>query len=155
MNSGLRRVVTGHDKDGKAVVEIDEISTNAISRRPGQSGTVIWTTPAVPYDNTDTADGAAAKVETSLGNGTVFRVVKYDPGVSPRMHRTDSIDYAVVVSGEIDMELDDGATVHLRAGDLVVQRGTVHNWLNNGTVPCIIAFTLIGANPIPGLPAVG
>ena len=155
MNSGLRRVVTGHDKNGKAIVEIDEISQNMKSRRPGANATVIWTTPAVPYDNTDRADGADAQVDTSLDDGTVFRIIRYEPGVAPRMHRTDSVDYAVVVSGEIDMELDDGVIVHLRAGDVLVQRGTIHNWSNNGTEPCVIAFTLIGAKPIPGLPAVG
>jgi quercetin dioxygenase-like cupin family protein len=152
---GLRRVVTGHDKDGKAVVTIDEITTNGLSRRPGQLGTVIWTTAAVPADNVDPADGAKANVDTSLPAGTVFRVVKYDPGVAPRMHRTDSVDYGVVVSGEIDMELDNGTTVTLRAGDMLVQRGTVHNWINRGTEPCVVAFCLIAARPYPGLPAVG
>jgi mannose-6-phosphate isomerase-like protein (cupin superfamily) len=151
--SGLRRVVTGHDASGRAVVSIDEISTNSMSRRPGQTGTVIWTTPAVPADNTDDADGALAKVDNTLPNGTVFRVVRYEPGVAPRVHRTDSIDYAVVVSGEIDMELDNGVSVHFRAGDLLVQRGTVHNWINRGTEPCIVAFILIAAHPL-GLPPV-
>jgi quercetin dioxygenase-like cupin family protein len=150
----LRRVVTGHDKNGKAIVTIDELSTNSISRRKGQTGTVIWTTPAVPADNTGTEDGAQAKVDTTIYGGTVFRVVQYDPGVAPRNHRTDSIDYAVVVSGEIDMELD-GTTVTLRAGDTLVQRGTVHNWVNRGTAPCVVAFCLVSAKPYPGLPAVG
>ena len=76
-----------------------------------------------------------------------FEVVKYEPGVTPRNHRTDSLDYAVVISGEIDMELDD-SVVHLNAGDLLVQRGTIHNWVNRGTEPCIIAFVLIGAKPV-------
>jgi quercetin dioxygenase-like cupin family protein len=78
----------------------------------------------------------------------VFRIVSYGPGVTPRNHRTDSIDYAVVMHGEIDMELDDGVVVQLKAGDVLVQRGTIHNWVNNGTVPCIIAFTLIAAKPV-------
>jgi quercetin dioxygenase-like cupin family protein len=77
----------------------------------------------------------------------VFRVVRYEPGVSPRNHRTDSIDYAVVMSGEIDMDLD-GTVVHLKAGDVLVQRGTIHNWINKGKEPCIIAFTLVGAKPV-------
>src|SRR5262249_167595 len=62
-------------------------------------------------------------------------------------HRTDSIDYATVISGEIDMELD-GTSVHLKAGDLLVQRGTIHNWVNKGTAPCVIAFVLVGAKPV-------
>jgi len=77
----------------------------------------------------------------------VFRIVSFGPGVAPRNHRTDSIDYAVVMSGEIDMELDIGS-VHLKAGDVLVQRGTIHNWVNKGTAPCVIAFTLISAKPV-------
>jgi mannose-6-phosphate isomerase-like protein (cupin superfamily) len=76
----------------------------------------------------------------------VFRILQLAPGVSPRNHRTESIDYAVVMSGEIDMELDD-TTVHLKAGDVLVQRGTIHNWVNRGTEPCVIAFVLIAAKP--------
>ena len=83
-----------------------------------------------------------------MPGGSVFRVVEYAPGRPPRNHRTDSIDYAIVMRGEIDMELDDGVSVHLRAGDVLVQRGTIHNWQNNGTEPCLIAFILIDAKPV-------
>ena len=68
--------------------------------------------------------------------------------MTPRNHRTDSIDYAVVISGEIDMELDDGVIVKLKAGDVLVQRGTIHNWVNRGTEDCVIAFVLISAKPV-------
>jgi quercetin dioxygenase-like cupin family protein len=81
-------------------------------------------------------------------NGTVFRVIEFSPGSAPRVHRTDSIDYAVVIAGEIDMELDDGKEVHLKAGDVLVQRGTIHNWVNRGTRPCVMAFVLIDAKPV-------
>jgi quercetin dioxygenase-like cupin family protein len=81
----------------------------------------------------------------TLKNGSVFRVVEYAPGVLPRDHRTDSIDYAVVMSGEIDMEMDD-TVVHLKAGDVLVQRGTIHSWVNHGTAPCVIAFVLISSD---------
>jgi quercetin dioxygenase-like cupin family protein len=77
----------------------------------------------------------------------VFRVVRYEPGVTPRRHRTDSVDYAVVISGEIDMELD-GQTVSLKAGDTLVQRGTVHNWVNRGKEPALVAFVLVHAKPV-------
>jgi quercetin dioxygenase-like cupin family protein len=77
----------------------------------------------------------------------VFRVVQFMPGATPRNHRTDSIDYGIVISGQLDMELDVG-TVHLKAGDLVVQRGTIHNWVNKGTEPCVMAFVLIDAKPV-------
>ena len=74
-------------------------------------------------------------------------MVEFAPGVAPRVHRTDSIDYAAVMSGEIDMELDD-SVVHLKAGDVLVQRGTIHNWVNRGTQPCVIAFVLIDAKSV-------
>src|SRR5579859_4582362 len=141
----IRRVVTGHDASGKAVVKIDEVCGNVISRRPKHSSCVVWTTPSVPADVSDDQDGAARKVATSDPQGTVFRIVQYQPGVAPRMHRTESVDYAAVVSGEIDMELDDGVVVHLKQGDTLVQRATIHNWVNRGTEPCVIAFVLVAA----------
>ena len=143
----LRRVVTGHDANGHAVVKIDEISKNLISARPGSTACVVWTSESFPVDNTGDADEGLRKIGTTLKNGTVFRVVEFAPGVAPRVHRTDSIDYAVVMSGEIDMELDD-SVVHLKAGDVLVQRGTIHNWVNRGSEPCVIAFVLIDAKPV-------
>jgi quercetin dioxygenase-like cupin family protein len=143
----VRRVVTGHDAKGHAVVKIDEVSKNIVSSRPGQTACVVWTTDSFPVNNTGDADEGLRKVGTTLKNGTVFRVVEFAPGVAPRNHRTDSIDYAVVVSGEIDMELDD-SVVHLKAGDVLVQRGTIHNWVNRGTQPCVMAFILIDAKPV-------
>jgi quercetin dioxygenase-like cupin family protein len=143
----LRRVVTGHDANGKAVVKIDEISKNLASSRQGQAACVVWTTESFPVNNTGDADAGLRQVGTTLNNGTVFRVVEFGPGVAPRNHRTDSIDYAVVISGEIDMELDD-SVVHLKAGDVLVQRGTIHNWVNRGSWPCVIAFVLIDAKPV-------
>ena len=148
MSVKVRRVVTGHDASGRAVVKIDEVSRNVVSGRPGASSAVIWTTDAIPADNSGDADTALRKVGTTLPGGTVFRVVEFSPGVSPRVHRTDSIDYAVVISGEIDMELEKGQEVHLKAGDVLVQRGTVHNWINRGKAPCMIAFALIDAKPV-------
>jgi quercetin dioxygenase-like cupin family protein len=147
MSLRVRRVVTGHDANGRAVVKIDEITQNPPSGRPGRSACVVWTTESFPVDNTNETDGGKRQVGTTLQNGTVFRVVEFMPGVSPRVHRTDSIDYAVVMSGEIDMELDD-SVVHLKAGDVLVQRGTIHNWVNRGTESCIIAFVLIDAKPV-------
>lgn len=146
MTLEVRRVVTGHDDTGKATIIYDEISTNVTSGRPGQSASVIWTTDRSPADNTGEADEALLPVGTTHPSGSVFRIVEYLPGVSPRNHRTNSVDYAVVMSGEIDMGIDD-KTVHLKAGDVLVQRGTIHNWVNNGTEPCVIAFILVSAEP--------
>ena len=147
MSLQIRRVVTGHTKNGRAKVEIDEIATNVISNRPGASSCVVWSTKGFPVDNDGFNDPTKASFKTTVEGGSVFRIVRYEPGVSPRNHRTDSIDYAVVISGEIDMELDVGS-VHLKAGDVVVQRGTIHNWVNNGKEPCIIAFSLIASKPV-------
>jgi quercetin dioxygenase-like cupin family protein len=143
----VRRVVTGHDANGRAVVKIDEVSKNLSSGRPGATACVVWTTESFPVDNTGDADEGLRQVGTTLNNGTVFRVVEFAPGVARRNHRTDSIDYAVVVSGELDMEIDD-SVVHLKAGDVLVQRGTIHNWVNRGTQHCVIAFVLIDAKPV-------
>lgn len=145
MSLEVRRVVTGHDENGKAIVEIDEISKTVHSRRPGQEGTVVWATDRSPPEIGADRDISAAVTGTTVPDGTVCRISKFEPGVAPRVHRTASIDYAIVLSGEIDMELEDGVSVHLKAGDVLIQRGTVHNWVNNGTEPCMIAFVLIHA----------
>ncbi len=147
--SKYRRVVTGHDADGKATVMIDDLVPNATSGRPGQGGHLVWTSSELPVDLAeDGEDKGAQTIGTTIEGGAVFRIVEYDPGVSPRNHRTESIDYAVVMSGEIDMGLDNGEQVHLKAGDVLVQRGTIHNWENRGTERCVIAFVLISAKPL-------
>jgi quercetin dioxygenase-like cupin family protein len=157
MTFHVRRVVTGHDASGKAIAMIDETSPAALVR-PGVSATVAWTSEGFPVNNNGEADEGTRKTGTTHTNGTVFRIIEFAPGNAERNHRTDSIDYACILSGEIDMEMD-GANVHLKAGDVIVQRGTIHNWINRGTEPCVIAFVLIAALPaIAGgkmLPAVG
>jgi len=147
MGLQVRRVITGHDAKGRAVVTIDEVSRNIASSRPGASACVVWTTEGFPATNDGSADEGLKKVGTTLKNGTVFRIIEFAPGVAPRNHRTDSIDYIVVMAGEIDMELE-GSTVHLKAGDVMVQRGTIHNWVNRGTQPCVLAVVLVDAKPV-------
>jgi len=155
----IRRVVTGHDGRGHARVEIDEIASNAISTRRGASSCVAWSTTGFPVDNDGFDDVSAGVRTTTVDNGTVFRILRLEPGVSPRNHRTDSIDYAVVMSGTIEMTLDDGVVVSLRTGDVLVQRGTIHNWVNRGTEACVIAFVLVAAKSVTAggrtLPAEG
>ena len=143
----VRRVITGHDAAGKAIVKIDEIATHAFTGRPGATGINVWTTEGFPANNDGAEDAGLRKVGTTLPNGTIFRVLEFAPGLAARNHRTDSIDYIVVMSGEIDMELDD-SIVHLKAGDVMVQRGTIHNWVNNGTAPCLLAVILIAAKSV-------
>jgi len=151
-----RRVVTGHTADGRSTVLYDSpmpllgMNAGAGARqedRAGVAARVMWSTRGFPVDNDDSSDAAALKVNTTQDDGTVFRIIEYAPGVAPRNHRTNSVDYAVVLSGSIEMELDSG-TVQLNAGDVVVQRGTTHNWVNNGSEPCVIAFILIAARPV-------
>ena len=118
MSLNIRRVVTGHNDQGHAKVLIDETVKNVTSQRPGALYSVIWSSEGFPVDNDGNADPSGKKIGTTIPNGTVFRIVSFGPGVAPRNHRTDSIDYAVVMSGEIDMDLD-GTTVHLKAGDVL------------------------------------
>jgi len=144
----IRRVVTSHDAYGRAIVEVDEIAKNVISNRPGATSCVVWSTKGFPVDNDGFNDPTTGSFKTTVEGGSVFRIARYEPGVTPRNHRTDSIDYAVVMSGEIEMELDDGVVAKLKTGDVLVQRGTIHNWINRGPDACVIAFVLISAKPV-------
>jgi quercetin dioxygenase-like cupin family protein len=138
----VRRVITGHDANGKAIVKIDEVVSDLKVGRPGAMVAPIWTTEGFPINNDGQDDAAKRRVGTTLPSGTILRVVEFSPGVQSRNHRTDSIDYAIIMSGEIDMEMD-GTMIHLKAGDVLVQQGTNHAWVNRGTEPCRIAFILI------------
>ena len=158
MTLKVRRVVTGHDAAGRAVVKIDELAGNVRAGRANHEACVIWTSEGFPVDNDGSEDAGLRKTGTTIPNGTIFRILEFAPGLAPRNHRTDSIDYIVCMSGEIDMELDD-TTVHLKAGDVMVQRGTIHNWINRGTQPCVLAVVLIDAKSVEAggkvLPAQG
>jgi hypothetical protein len=113
MAMNVRRIVTGHDASGKAVVKTDEQLT-AVSRGVGAniSGCEIWSTDQMPVDNSAAADGAQraglVKHNNYVGNGqgTTFRITEFAPGHARFTHRTDTVDYVVVLSGEIDLEFD-------------------------------------------------
>src|SRR5262249_39239504 len=105
MTLRLRRVVTGHDEAGRSIVTTDELCQDPSVDRPGVESAVIWATAQVPADNMQKSDPAPGVTTTSLPRGTVFRVIDYQPGMAARHHRTSSIDYAVVLSGEIWMQL--------------------------------------------------
>ena len=156
MTLNVRRIVTGHDAKGRAVVATDEIfGATASPTRPGISRVEVWSTDKMPVDN---SEGAAADAQRAgfvkrynyvgSGQGTVIRVTEFAPGSPGFMHRTETVDYAILLSGECDLELDDGKTVHLKAGDIRVQRGTMHAWVNSGSVPAVFAFVLIDADPV-------
>ncbi len=136
----MRRVVTANDNEGKSFVKWDS-EIEPIQRRPGFSSFEMWVTRKLPAEVTE-EDPNKWQVGTSLAGGSVFRLGLFEPGVGERWHRTDSVDYAIVVSGEMWMQLDK-EEVHLKAGDVVVQRGTIHNWKNRGTEPCLMLFVLV------------
>jgi len=146
----IRRMVTGHDENGIASVLIDAPATNMKQAVPGNFATSLWATQATP------ADIAVGAVEDTgnrpLGiapyaNGTRFFILDVVPGNTAFMHRTDTLDYVIVMSGEIDMDMDN-STVKLKAGDVLVQRGTQHAWANRGSTPARIAFVLVDANSL-------
>ena len=144
----IRRVVTANDADGKAKVWIDDIAGNTANPRPGVNTALIWTTDTMPPDIDGNEDLGARQVPRPPAyHGTIFRIIEFGPGNGQDMHITPTIDYALVLKGEIDMDFPDGSSVHLKEGDTLVQRATYHNWANRGTEPCVIAFILIDAQP--------
>lgn len=173
----VRRVVTGHDATGKAIVLFDSDDPYKVERKEvGIVSRPLWMTQASPARMDGDADRAAAiRGIAPPKDGTLFRIVdfpsmtdeqmaeldpnlmahqvghadapsKYRPPSHPFMHRTTSVDYAIVLSGEIDMLLDDGVCVRVKSGDVVVQQGTNHAWINRSGTACRVAFVLIGAH---------
>ena len=177
MQGKIRRVVTGHDADGKAIVLEDGFAPNIRTNpnRPGHISTEMWKTNEMPVvvkaEERDPTEGP--KQLHPLPNGTVFRISEVPPeteamrnippeqaraafeamgagGAStfaqnkrhPFMHRTETVDYAVVLEGEITMLLDE-EEVHLRTGDVVIQRGTNHAWSNRSGKPVKMLYVLI------------
>ena len=130
---GVRRIVTGHDDNGRAVFRsIDELVPGKIPSGDAAFAT-IWSTGEVPVDLSDETDGGSRDVGLTLNSGSVIRVVDMLPGGDSPMHRTNSIDYGIVLSGEVELELDDGAIETCGPGDIIVQRGTIHLWRNAST----------------------
>jgi hypothetical protein len=172
LSKDIRRVVTTIDDNDKAVVLFDGPNPHNFERAHGTVSRLFWATDQSPADLTGTADRAASVkgIAPPVG-GSVLRIVDFPPttpemealdlnyqqqhvgelspkrGLPPRhpfMHRTRSVDYALVLSGEIDMLLDEGE-IHLKAGDILVQQGTNHAWVNRSKEVCRIAFVLIDA----------
>jgi mannose-6-phosphate isomerase-like protein (cupin superfamily) len=172
LSADVRRVVTTVDNNDKAVVLIDDKPQKKVRPVSGTASRMFWVTDKTPADLSGTKDRAAIELGIMPPKGgSVFRMVDFPPeteemrkmdvhamhaslgdgapkrGKPPRhpaMHRTRTVDYAIVMSGEIDMLLDDGE-VHLKAGDVLIQQGTNHAWVNRGKEPCRIAFILIDA----------
>jgi mannose-6-phosphate isomerase-like protein (cupin superfamily) len=177
----IRRVITGHDARGRAVVLDDQpVEPVTLGVLPGFETFELWHTEGVPTMPDDLGAAGVPRYFPGPG-GTVCRVVTFPPestselapgfdfaaGIEeaqakvpdllarlepddPGMHATDSVDYGIVLSGELEMELDDGVTQVVRPGTVVVQRGTRHAWRNRTEQPARVAFVLVGATPVPG-----
>ena len=177
MVSKVRRVVTGHDKDGKSILLMDGYAPNVMemASMPGLALTDLWETAGSPARNSGDADAAArpVRLEPPKG-GALFRIVEFPPdsawrgratdareafasiqaghapdlsSADPMMHKTNTVDYIVVLKGEIYAVVDKGETL-LKQGDVFIQRGTNHSWSVRGTEPCVIAVVLVSANPV-------
>jgi quercetin dioxygenase-like cupin family protein len=150
-NPPIRRVVTGHDNRDVAKVLIDAPATNA--KRPGSGivSTLMWITDRNPADIAvgETVEDMGARIVGTAppANGTRFCVIDFPPGNHPGMHRTETIDYVIVVEGEIEMDMDD-STVKLKQGDILIQRGTNHAWANRSNKRARVAFVLVDAEPL-------
>ena len=172
----VRRVVTGHDAEGKSIFISDGEARNIkeMASMPGLALTDLWETKGAPASNAGDADAADRPVHLEPPkNGTILRVVEFPPdsqwrqgadgldafksigaghtrdraSSDPMMHRTSSVDYAIVLKGEIHAVMERGEKL-LRAGDILVQRGTNHSWSVRGNEPCIVAFVLVNAKPL-------
>jgi quercetin dioxygenase-like cupin family protein len=145
----IRRVVTGHNKTGDATVVSDKEFQPKLVASGDAEFALLWTAPDLPVDNNDDTDGAERDAGLTLKGGSVIRVVDMLPGRSSPMHRTNSLDYGIVVKGELELILDNDETVQLKEGDLVVQRGTIHMWRNpNPDTVCRIVFILTEATAV-------
>jgi quercetin dioxygenase-like cupin family protein len=147
-DSGLpavQRTVTGHDAQGRAVFKSEDVSPTKLIPSGDAAFLLIWTTETVPADNNDETDGRLRDAGLTLNQGSVIRIVDMLPGKESPMHRTNSIDYGIVMKGEIELELEDGAKRTVREGGIIVQRGTNHLWRNVTDQPTRIAFVLIEA----------
>lgn len=149
---GVRRIVTGHDDEGHAViVSDDQVTATEVARRPGTDTAFfqLWATHEMPVALTDEAmprqREASSTITLGTGSGSVLRIGVLGPGTSSPMHRTESLDYGICLEGECEMELDGGEVVTVRAGDVVIQRGTNHAWHNRSKTPCRFAWILLDA----------
>lgn len=146
----IRRVVTGHENTTAKVI-IDGPAANEKYPDAGMISTLMWATDAMPADiaiGTSIEDvgnrtlGSAPPV-----NGTRFAVLDFPPGNTAVTHRTETLDYVIVLEGEIEMDMDD-STVKLKAGDVLIQRGTNHTWMNRSQARARIAVVLVDAKPL-------
>ncbi len=141
----FRRIVTGHDRDGWSILYGVDLLRPITTEAGDAAFAQVWATPEVPANLNDDSDGAGAAAGRG---GSLVRVVDFLPGRKSRLHRSWSIDYAIVLNGTLELQLDGGAVQRLGAGDILVQRGTSHLWPHPGPDPCRVVFVLIEAVPV-------
>jgi quercetin dioxygenase-like cupin family protein len=141
----MRRVVTGLNAEGQSCVIIDgEIA------RPAQTSNFVWQS-SLPADNSGQADAAATPfgIAAVHHDGSNFLLIEFAPGTVPGMHVTDTLDYFVMLSGHVTLELETGA-VTLSPGDFVVNRGVMHGWRNDGPAAAVLAAMTVPSMPVGG-----
>lgn len=145
-HSDYRRVVTGLDQDGRSCVVID----GPIPEFGTASAAYAWRTGSVPADNSGRQDAAVPYEIAHLhSGGSGFAICQFPPGTEAYMHATDTIDYLVVLKGQVTLVLETGeATVG--PGDFVVDRGVMHGWRNAFDEPCVCAVVNLPAEPVGG-----
>jgi quercetin dioxygenase-like cupin family protein len=143
----VRRVVTGVGEDGRSRIVID----GPVPRYNDLGAAYAWRTDSLPADNAGTEDTAVPYEIGQLHHpGSTFAVVEFAPGTQPYMHVTDTLDYGVILSGSVALELESGE-VRLGPGDFLVNRGVRHGWRNDGDEPCVLAFVYFPSEPVgPG-----
>lgn len=160
--SPVQRVVTGHDSNGRAVFKSEDHSPTKMIPSGDAAFLLLWTTATVPADNNDEIDGRQRPAGLTINQGSVIRVVDTLPGEESPMHRTNSIDYGIVLEGEIELELDSGEKKTIHQGGVIIQRGTNHRWRNKSDKTTRMIFILIEApaykhngQPLPELKPAG
>ena len=151
----VRRIVTGHDPAGRAVIVEDALVAGhglaEDANRRDASFFALWATHEMPVALTDEAmtvqRAGSSTTILGTGRGSVLRIGVLAAGTRSPMHRTESLDYGICLEGACDMELDGGAVVTVHAGDVVIQRGTNHVWHNRSAAPCRFAWILLDADP--------
>ncbi len=144
----IRRIVTGHGAAGEAMIWIDGDATNHKFPNDKITSTLMWSTDASPTQLLGSEDeGARILGSAPPLNGSRFTIMEFRPGNEANLHRTDTVDYVICLAGEIDMFLDDTRFITLRAGDILIQRGTLHAWANRSDKPCRLAVILLDAVP--------
>ena len=147
-----RLVITGHAADGTSIFRSDEAVEAFSPFGPNKSSFSTFDTQgAVPVSNDNSTGAAAApaqKLPRCPPGGTLFSITNLPPRYSVPMHRTQSLDYCVVMSGEIVLALDGGQEKTVKAGEFIIQGGANHQWINRTDEPCRIAFVMVGAHNI-------